>query len=386
MANVFVLLALFLFHVTSASEPNVETGEEWKSLMEEKIDLLFGMMQDMHREMSELKRHQRVLDNILNVPTLSIGDVKKDPLMNDTDLEERVSFLEFQMVNVNEELVTLTEDLIDVENRVVNVEGQVTVILADQVIQDERLLELETDAESVAVAIVGLDSSINTLETADVALNDSIQGLDSRVSALEELNATIEDLEAVDSELATQIEDLSARLGRLEQEGTVGFHAFLGAYTSIPDETVIIFPNINVNIGNGYNGATGEFTVPSGGAGLYYFYGHFVFDTGESVWIRLQVNDGDICVAYEDGRNGPTYGGSSCGAVVLLQEGSIKKTKKLKITFINYNGESMQIIVFHNLSFLLLPTNVVCDVIFLHLSVSHSVHGGGVVSQHAMGQ
>ena len=147
----------------------METGEEWKSLVEEKIDLLFGMMQDMHREMAGLKTHQTVHGNNINVPKLNMDDIMNDAQMNDTDLEERVTFLEFQMVNVNEELVTLTEDLIDAENRVVNVEGQVTVILADQVIQDERLLELETDAESVAIAIVGLDSSINTLETADVA-------------------------------------------------------------------------------------------------------------------------------------------------------------------------------------------------------------------------
>ena len=203
--------------------------------------------------------------------------------MNDTDLEERVTFLEFQMVTLTEELVTLTEelvtlteelvilteDLIDVENGVENVEGQVTMILADQVIQDERLLELETGMES--------DNSINDLETTDIALNDSFQGLDSN---LEDLNATIEDLEATDLELATQIEDLSTRLRRLEQDGTVAFHTFLGVYTSIPDETVIVFPNINVNIGNGYDGTTGEFTVPSGGTGLYYLYAHFLFDRG----------------------------------------------------------------------------------------------------------
>ena len=317
MANVLVLLALCLslFHVTSASEPNVETGEEWKSLMEEQNDLMFGMIQEMHREMAELKRRHMVHDNNVNVPTLRIDDIVDEAQMNDTDLEERVTFLEFQMVNVNEELVTLTEDLIDVENRVVNVEGQVTVILADQVLQNDRLLELETDAESVAVAIVGHDSSINTLETADVALNDSLQGLDSRVAALEELNATIE--------------DLSVRLGRLEQDGTVAFHAFLGVYTSIPDETVIIFPNINVNIGNGYDGTTGEFTVPSGGAGLYYLYGHFLFDRGKAVTTRMQVNDADLCVAYEDGIEAPSYGGSSCGAVVPLQEGSFENIKLL---------------------------------------------------------
>ena len=237
-------------------------------------------------------------------------------LKNDTDLEERVTFLEFQMVNVNEELVTITEDLIDVENRVVNVEGQITVVLADQVIQDERLLELETDAESIAVAIVGLDNSINTLETVDVALNNSIQDLDSRVSTLEELNTTIV--------------DLSTQLERLEQDGTFAFHAFLGTYTSLPEEAVVVFPNINVNIGNGYDGSTGQFTVPPGGDGLYYLYAHFLFNRGKLVWIRMQVNDLDLCVAFEDGVNAPSYGGGSCGAVVPLQEGSLTMIRRFK--------------------------------------------------------
>ena len=292
------------------------------------------MIYDMHQEIAELKRPQMVQDNTNNIPKLHRMNKFQ---INDTDLEERVTFLEFQMVNVNEELVTLTEELvilteelIDVEDGVENVEGQITVILAGQVIQNERLLGLETDADSVAIAIFGLENSINVLQTADVALNGSIQGLDS---ALEELNSTIEDLKAVDSDLATQMEDLSARLKRLEQNGTIAFHAFLSVYTSIPEGSVIVFPNINVNIGNGYSGATGEFTVPSGGAGLYYLYGHF-FDTGNRVFIMMQVNEADLCAAYEDGRNGPTYGGSSCGAVVPLQEGSfIKSQLKTSLSF-----------------------------------------------------
>ena len=245
--------------------------------------------------------------------------------MNDTDLEQRVTFLEFQMVNVNEELVTIKEDLVDVENGVENVEGQITVIFTDQVIQDERLLELETDAESVAVAIVGLDNSINTLETIDVALNNSIYGLDSRVSALEELNSTIvdltndiEDLELMDSELASQINDLNTRLTFLEQNGTVAFHAVLGTYTSIPEGSVIVFQNININLDDGYNGATGEFTVPVDEDGLHFFYVHFLYGLGKRVWARIQVNGTDLCVAYEDGLNTSNYSASSCGAVVAL--------------------------------------------------------------------
>ena len=121
------------------------------------------------------------------------------------------------------------------------------------------------------------------MQTVEVALNDSIQGLDSRVSTLEELNSTIvdltvdvEQLEAMDSELSSQIDELNTRLMRLEQNGTVAFHTVLGTYTSIPEGSVIVFPNINISLGGGYNGATGEFTVPIDADGLYYFYVHFL--------------------------------------------------------------------------------------------------------------
>ena len=332
MVKLFALGFLSLFHASWASKPNAEINEASIREMEAKF---IGLIQVMQQEIAEIKRHLSIYDENINTATLGKADGINDILMNDTDLEERVTFLEFQMSNVNEELVALTDDLIDVENGVENVEGQVTVILADQVMQDERLLELETDSESVAIAIFELDNSINILQTADVALNDSIHVLDSRVSALEELNATIvdltlyvQDLHVLTSDLASQIDELTTRIGQLEQDGTGAFHAFLGVYSSIPQGSVIVFPNINVNIGNGYSGATGEFTVPSGGAGLYYLYGHFLFEAGNLVWIRMQVNGADLCVAFEDGLNAISYGGASCGAIVQLQEGSFIKIIK----------------------------------------------------------
>ena len=71
----------------------------------------------------------------------STGIERTGPLKNDTDLEERVTVLEFQMTEV-------TEDLTEAEDGLSNVEGQITVIFADQTIQDEGHLELETDTET----------------------------------------------------------------------------------------------------------------------------------------------------------------------------------------------------------------------------------------------
>ena len=196
----------------------------------------------MKREMAEMRKSLIVYSENDKVPTLRINDGKNEVQMNDTDLEERVTFLEFQMVNVNEELI-------DVENSVANVEGQITVIFSDQVIQDERLLELEQDMDATALTLEGHDNALQSLEDADNAVNASVEALD-------------------------------IRLERMELNGTIAFHAYLGLYDSVPESTVIVFGNVNVNIGNGYDGATGEFTVPPGGDGLYYLYGHF---TGSGV-------------------------------------------------------------------------------------------------------
>ena len=106
-----------------------------------------------------------------------------------------------------------------------------------------------------------------------------------------------EHLNEVDLVLTSQIEELNTQIEHVEQNGSVAFHAFLGAYTSIPLGSVIVFPNINTNLGDGYNGATGQFTVPADADGLYYFYVHFLYDLGNRILARIQVNGDDLCVA-----------------------------------------------------------------------------------------
>ena len=64
--------------------------------------------------------------------------------LNDTNLEERVEALEFQMTNVHEDIDTINTELTDLdedtEAQITIVEGQITVLLEGQVNQDERLL------------------------------------------------------------------------------------------------------------------------------------------------------------------------------------------------------------------------------------------------------
>ena len=161
------------------------------------------------------------------------------------------------------------------------------------------------------------------------------------MSALEELNITVEvlaaDVESLrqnDTELREELEtlagnveslnasimDVEQRIQVLEQEETIAFHAYLGTYSSIPEDTVVVFPNIEENRGNGYDGVTGEFTVPAGGAGVYYFYAHFLCAPGgEWVSMHLRQNGDQKCVAFTSDSTG--YSNYSCGVVIVLQEG-----------------------------------------------------------------
>ena len=247
---------------------------------------------------------------------------------NDTDLEQRVTVLEFQMMTVTEDLTTLTETVADAEEDVDNVEGQVTVILADQVIQDERLLLLETETVEIEVSVNNLQLSVLTLELSDAEFNSSIQELNT---GLAELNSTVErhetEIGQLDDDLenlALVVDDIDARLSEFELNGTVAFHAYLTAYTSIPEDSVVIFQEDYVNIGGGYDVMTGDFTVPTGKAGLYHFYIHLSHMASQTGDFYLMVNDTVTCRSVGDDDTGSDSSSSSCSVIALLEEGMIK--------------------------------------------------------------
>ena len=247
--------------------------------------------------------------------------------LNDTDLEQRVTVLELQMTIVTDELIILTETVVDAEEDVDNVEGQVTVILADQVIQDGRLLELETDAEELQGSVNNLQLSVLTLEINDAELNATIEevrtGLMEVNAPVNQQNAELDQLGENLEELTSMVDDIDTRMSEFELNGTVAFHAYLTAYASIPVGSVVIFQEDYVNIGGGYDVTTGDFTVPTGKAGLYYFYVHFSHAVGKEGDFYLQVSDTVICRSVGDDDSGNDSSSSSSSCVANLTEGMI---------------------------------------------------------------
>lgn len=105
---------------------------------------------------------------------------------------------------------------------------------------------------------------------------------------------------------------------------------FMGLRTSgtpsTPNAVVTSYDAVNLNIGSGFNGTTGVFTVPAGEGGAYYVFGNgYSFTTSGNLhgW-RLEVNGSAYqgMNAFYNEYQGSTAGGSDpFGSVVLLNAG-----------------------------------------------------------------
>ena len=49
-------------------------------------------------------------------------------------------------------MISVTNDVIEIDENVDNAEAQITVILADQILQDEKLFELEESSEGMVIS------------------------------------------------------------------------------------------------------------------------------------------------------------------------------------------------------------------------------------------
>ena len=282
----------------------------------------------MVRSMARITKHLKIeKDGNKATPTRNGTEINRPLLakqMNDSDLEERVSTLEMQMMSVLNDIETI--------------EG-------DQSVQDYRLDEAEGKIETIQADVTSIEESITELAATDENLLESITGL---VATDESLQGSISDLEQTDQEVAGEIDDLSSsvnslsnsvdsldtRLSKLEVDGAVAFHAYLGTYSSIFPGSVVVFPYVLVNLGDGYDGSTGRFTVPSGGAGLYYLYVHCMYDIGDWVYIGIRKNGAILCYATNDDLiEAQDHDASSCGAVSVLDEG-----ESFKLLFLQTNG------------------------------------------------
>ena len=75
-----------------------------------------------------------------------------------------------------------------------------------------------------------------------------------------------------------------------------------------------------------YNTSTGEFGVPAGGAGLYYFYTYLRRRDSEWSEFQLKKNNMTLCKMYPYADKSGDIPAASCGATVELNTGNMKST------------------------------------------------------------
>ena len=182
---------------------------------------------------------------------------------------EALSELDAELELLNSAIEELTDSVEGLPSSVVNLE--------------EFVLALEQTDEELGTALVELDSEVGLLDPTVTGLSGSVDELDSRVTELESLSGTSDDV-------AEALNDLDTRLSKLEVNGTVAFYADLGSPGTIAIDSVVTFLEVNLNIGNAYDSETGKFTIPADGAGLYYFYVHFMVDEGEVAEFIIRHN------------------------------------------------------------------------------------------------
>ena len=383
------MMRLLFFLIVSVVGPLVAE----KYVTESEMDARFAVLERNVEMLATKCQHDMDLEKRLRVLEGKTTDIQGHgddtgisetaPQLNDTNLEERVQALEFQMENVHDDITSLNAGLSDlnedVEAQFILVEEELTVVNEQLTIIFDEIFQLADEVDNLGSNILIIEETIEGLLATDSDLMDSIDELDSRVTILELLNGTDEEVVSIlieheaeinslnmtteglrvdvtnieetivtlqqsdeeqevelsnldervtdlesqngtNGDVEEALNDLDERVSELELDGTFAFHAELQSYSSIPVETPVAFDGVNFNLGDGYDETTGLYTVPPGGDGLYYFYTHLQFLPDEYSNFIIRLNGDDLCDVFEDNDNGD-YGMSSCGAAVVLEEG-----------------------------------------------------------------
>ena len=199
-------------------------------------------------------------------------------------------------------------------------------INTDQLEQDERLLDVENEVDGIKLDVATLDDVVNELNSSNTHLNASIFVLNEEIEDLDltlmKMEEALTELNEITEALNFTVFELDSRTTDLETNNIqIAFHAD-DRISPIPVESVVIFPNVIANLGNGYDNETENFIVPPGGAGVYYFYFHTVLEFGDVGLFMVRSTRWHVCAALGDhevvGTDSPP---ATCGGGVVLNEG-----------------------------------------------------------------
>ena len=109
------------------------------------------------------------------------------------------------------------------------------------------------------------------------------------------------------------------------------FSAYLGQDVTASSSDVIVFNQIQINVGNAYNTATGLFTCPV--SGYYVFDVHIQGQKDEIAWVLMYLNGYQIGYAYADDE----FDNQSASAYVcvLLKQGDTVEVKSYHSSYLD---------------------------------------------------
>ena len=125
-------MTFILIYVTlCVSVDALDRNEERLARVESNVAELSAKMDSLTGTMIEVLQY-------LKMESAKLSEMRVDVrLLNDTNIEERVQALEFQMANVQEDVAIIDVEVSDleedVESQVTIIEGQITVLLEGQI-------------------------------------------------------------------------------------------------------------------------------------------------------------------------------------------------------------------------------------------------------------
>ena len=214
-----ISIAMVLITGSLALKDAAQSEQEMRfAVLERNVQMLTTSVSKIMAEMSNIKtelrslserddhQERRLTPRQEEDPGNDYNNSEMDPQLNDTNLEERVQALEFQMQNVHDDINSLNiaiSDLNeDVEAQFVLVEEQITLIF-------DEIFQLIDETDTLDSNIQVIEDTIDGLTVTDSEIMASVDELDSRVAILESLNGTDEDVINILNEHEAEINSLN---------------------------------------------------------------------------------------------------------------------------------------------------------------------------------
>jgi len=238
-----------------------------------------------------------LLEDADHEPTNEIQDLQLDENSNILKITKNPGanavFLQKYLDNTDHQFIYITGDSLRIEN-------DSSKVFVDNSITNE-IQTLSRSGNSIILSKNG-GQVIDSVDDADNNPKNELQApklTDNDLTLTNDPNSTVIKLDKYIDNTDDQTISRSGYNITIESGGTVNIRPDIFAFRGLKalenskilyagDSTILVFPNVKLNLLNGYNSLNGKYVVPSGGEGLYHFDLIYQYSTGQS--LKILVN------------------------------------------------------------------------------------------------